>query len=72
MGRIGKGTKVWDEKGLWGDHEIGEDCEAKEFQSPPFSVSCSVTLSVRNPLLVRSPGTAQTRAQRSNRSAERR
>ena len=24
--RIGKGTKVWDEKGLWGDHVIGEGC----------------------------------------------
>jgi hypothetical protein len=26
MGKIGKGTKVWDEKGLWGDYEIGRDC----------------------------------------------
>ena len=26
MGKTGKGTKVWDEKGLWGDYEIGEDC----------------------------------------------
>ena len=23
MGKIGKGTKVWDEKGLWGDYVIG-------------------------------------------------
>ncbi len=31
MGKIGKGTKVWDEKGLWGDHEIGEDCVIGKF-----------------------------------------
>ncbi len=31
MGRIGKGTKVRDEKGLWGDHEIGEDCVIGKF-----------------------------------------
>ncbi len=31
MGRIGKGTKVWDEKGLWGDYEIGEDCVIGKF-----------------------------------------
>lgn len=31
MGKIGRGTKVWDEKGLWGDHEIGEDCIIGKF-----------------------------------------
>ena len=31
MGKIGKGTKVWDEKGLWGDYEIGEDCVIGKF-----------------------------------------
>ena len=36
MGKIGKGTKVWDEKGL---------------HLPTFSVYCSSTLSVRNLLL---------------------
>jgi len=31
MGKIGKGTKVWDEKGLWGDHVIGEGCTIGKF-----------------------------------------
>ena len=31
MGRIGKGTRVWDERGLWGDYEIGEDCVIGKF-----------------------------------------
>ena len=51
MGRIGKGTKVWDEKGLWGDYEIGEDCvigkfveigdgvKVERFQFPRFPLS---------------------------------
>ena len=25
MGKIGKGTRVWDEKGLWGDTRTMED-----------------------------------------------
>ncbi len=29
MDRTGKGTG--DEKGLWGDHEIGEDCVIGKF-----------------------------------------
>ena len=60
MGKIGKGTKVWDEKGLWGDYEIGEDCVIGKFveigdgvrigglQFPSFPTNCSVRLSVRN------------------------
>jgi hypothetical protein len=57
MGKIGEGTKVWDEKGL--DH-------------PTFSTNCSSMLSVRNPILTQHPGTVQSRAPRSNRSALRR
>ena len=83
MGRIGKGTKVWDEKGLWGEYEIGEDCVIGKFveiggrykveglQFPTFSANCSSDLSVRNPLLALHPGTAQSRAPGSNRSARR-
>ena len=26
MPRIGEGTRVWDESGLWGDHEMGANC----------------------------------------------
>ena len=83
MGRIGKGTKVWDEKGLWGDYEIGEDCVIGKFveigdgvkveglQFPTFSANCSSILSVRDPLMARLPGTVQSIAPRSNRSARR-
>ena len=28
---IGKNTKVWDEKGLWGDYEIGDNCVIGKF-----------------------------------------
>jgi hypothetical protein len=56
MGKIGKGTKVWDEKGL---------------QFPAFAAICSSRLSVRNPLLAQHPGTVQSRAPRSNRSSRR-
>mgnify|MGYP001450151360 CR=1 FL=1 len=31
MPRIGEGTRVWDEKGLWGDYEIGRDCVIGKF-----------------------------------------
>jgi hypothetical protein len=56
MGRIGRDTKVWDEKGL---------------QFPPFSASCSSKLSVLTSLL-EGQVTVQSRAPRSNRSAVRR
>ena len=55
MGKIGKGTKVWHEKGLWGDHEIGDGVKGLGF--PTFSAFCSSTLSVRNPLLAQYPVT---------------
>ncbi len=83
MGRIGKGTKVWDDKGLWGDYEIGEDCVIGKFveigdgvrigglRFPTFAAFCSSRLSVRNPLLAQHPGTVQSRAPGSNRSARR-
>ena len=56
MGKIGKGTKVWDEKGL--DH-------------PTYSAYCSSRLSVRIPLLAQHPGNVPTVAPRSNRSSRR-
>jgi len=31
MGKVGEGTRVWDEKGLWGDYEIGRDCVIGKF-----------------------------------------
>ena len=31
MGKIGKGTRVWDPSGLWGDHVIGEGCTIGRF-----------------------------------------
>ena len=84
MGKIGKGTRVWDEKGLWGDYEIGEDCVIGKFVEigdgvkvegpgfPSFPTICSVRLSVRNLIMPQHPGTVQSRAPRSNRSARRR
>ena len=66
---MGKGTKVWDEKGLWGDYEIGDVVEGLQF--PTFAASCSSRLSVRNPLLALHPGTAQSKAPGSNRSSRR-
>ncbi len=53
MGKIGKGTKVWDEKGLWGDHEIGDGVKVGGLQFSTFSANCSSTFSVRNPILTR-------------------
>ena len=84
MGKIDKGTKVWGEKGLWGDYEMGEHRVIGKFveigdgvkveglQFPTFPTNCSVRLSVRNPLMIEHPGTVQSRAPRSNRSALRR
>ena len=31
MARIGEGTRVWDEQGLWGDYEIGRGCVIGRF-----------------------------------------
>ena len=28
---IGKNTKVWDDKGLWGEHDIGDNCVIGKF-----------------------------------------
>ena len=31
MPKVGEGTKIWDEKGLWGEYEIGENCVIGKF-----------------------------------------
>jgi acetyltransferase-like isoleucine patch superfamily enzyme len=31
MPKIGKNTKVWDDKGLWGEYEIGDNCVIGKF-----------------------------------------
>lgn len=31
MPKVGKNTKVWDEKGLWGEYEIGDNCVIGKF-----------------------------------------
>jgi acetyltransferase-like isoleucine patch superfamily enzyme len=29
--KVGNNTKIWDDKGLWGDYEIGENCVIGKF-----------------------------------------
>ena len=31
MPKIGKNTKIWDKKGLWGEYEIGDNCKVGKF-----------------------------------------
>jgi len=31
MPKIGKNTKIWDDKGLWGEYEIGDNCVIGKF-----------------------------------------
>jgi UDP-2-acetamido-3-amino-2,3-dideoxy-glucuronate N-acetyltransferase len=31
MPKVGKGTKIWDDKGLWGEYEIGSNCVIGKF-----------------------------------------
>ena len=31
MPKVGKNTKIWDGKGLWGDYEIGDNCTIGKF-----------------------------------------
>ena len=31
MPKVGKGTKIWDDKGLWGEYEIGANCVIGKF-----------------------------------------
>ena len=31
MPKVGNNTKIWDEKGLWGEYEIGDNCTVGKF-----------------------------------------